>query len=105
MKEIKKTDIRDKKEFNRAGYHYTQVRADDEKHIYLYEMVPIDFDTPHKHYEVVKGIKRKNPDGSIVWMYPSDEMFGVYGYYICGPEDYCRKKIAARWEQFEKNPN
>ena len=46
-------------------------------------------------YEVVKGVKRMNPDGSIVYVYPVDEQFGVYGFYTYNLER-C-KEILDSW--------
>ena len=88
------TDIKYKKEFDRIGYHYTMVRADDEHHVYLYEM---EKGNPYSQYELVKGKKHTNPDGEVVYVYPSDEDFGVYGWYICGPKKKCLEEIERRW--------
>lgn len=93
------TDIKDKKEFDRIGYHYTQVRADDEHHIYLYEMKHTDPEVkiPYKQYELVKGRKHVNPDNSISFAYPCDEDFGTYGWYICGSQEKCIREIEQKW--------
>lgn len=89
MTKIFGTDISEKKEFDRIGIHYKQVYADDINHIYLYQM-----DNRENAYELVKGKKRKNPDGNIVYVYPSDEDFGTLGWYIVGTKEYTEKKIA-----------
>mgnify|MGYP003293731388 CR=1 FL=1 len=78
------TDIKDKKVFNRIGCTYYQVYADHDNHIYVYDI--INQDGIHRGYEVVKGLKRKNPDGSTVYVYPSDEQFGIYGFATIGTE-------------------
>lgn len=101
MKDIFRTDIKEKKEFNRIGHHYTQVLADDEKHIYLYRM---DKDgIRYAQYELVKGKKVKNPDGSIVFIYPSDEDFGTYGWYICGTPKYVTEKVREKWHSLTEH--
>ena len=87
-------DIKDKKEFDRIGYHYTCVKEYG-NNIYLYKMERIDKTIPQYYpiYELVKGITHKNPDGSIVHKYPNDEQFGIYGYTIMGTEKQCKKNI------------
>lgn len=52
---------------------------DAEKHVYLFAR--------HSKgrllgYELVKGIKVKNPDGNHVYAYPSSSQFGHYGFFI-----------------------
>lgn len=81
FKKIKSTPIEEKKEFSFEGDHLIQKECvDKEKRIYVYER--------YNHsgrlygYEVVKGVRRKNPDGEIVYTYPSSEQFGRYGYFI-----------------------
>lgn len=96
MKEIFSTDIKDKKEFTRIGYRYTQVKAYDEHHIYLYRMERMEKPLPYYQYELVKGVKRKNPDGNIVYVYPTDEQFGQYGWYICGGLEKCSREISRK---------
>jgi len=93
---FKATDINEKKEFDRIGYHYTRVLADDEKHVYLYEMKHKDYEH-YPAYELVIGKPYKNPDGSIVYRYPGDEDFGTYGWFIYGPAEFVEKKIAEKW--------
>lgn len=92
-------DIKERKEFDRIGYHYTQVKADNENHIYLYEMKHNDPNVkiPYSQYELVKGKKHTNPDGNIVYSYPGDEDFGTYGWYICGPKEMCLSEIEQKW--------
>lgn len=84
MKRISIKDISTKKVFNRIGCTYYQVYADNEKHIYVYDMIK---DGEHRGYEIVKGIKHKNPDGEIIYRYPSDEEFGMYGWTTIGTEN------------------
>ena len=56
-------------------------------------MEHIDEPIPYSQYEVVVGVKAKQPDGSTVYVYPSSSQFGVNGWYICGNEEVCREKI------------
>ncbi len=75
------TDIKDKKRFTFEGDTLVQKECvDAEKHIYIYER----YNSSGRlfGYEVVKGVKTKNPDGNYVYKYPSSEQFGQYGYFI-----------------------
>lgn len=81
MKPIYTKDISEKLEFKFGEDTLKQLYcANEEQHIYVYER--------YNHagrlfaYEVVRGKKRKNPDGSIVYSYPSSEDFGSYGLFI-----------------------
>ena len=64
MREIWKTRIEDRDEFTRIGYRYKKIQADDERHIYVYEMT--DEDGSVVGYEVVEGVKKRQPDGTPV---------------------------------------
>ncbi len=95
------TRIEDRDEFTRDGYLYKKIQADDERHIYVYQMT--DEDGNVVGYEVVKGVKARQPDGTLVWVYPNnDEKFGTYGWYICGRPEHCRERIAYRVKQLEE---
>lgn len=74
-------DISEKKEFTFEGDTLKQKYCyDEDKHIYVYER--------YNHsgrlfgYELVRGVRRKQPNGEIVYVYPSSEQFGKYGYFI-----------------------
>ena len=84
MNQVYAKDIRGKRVFARIGCTYYQVYADHDRHIYIYDI--INQDGIHRGYEIVKGVKHKNPDGSIVYTYPSDEQFGIYGFTTIGTE-------------------
>lgn len=74
-------DIKEKKEFKFQCDTLKQLECSDvTKNIYVYER----YNQSGRlfGYEVVKGVKHKNPDGSIVYSYPSSEQFGTYGYFI-----------------------
>ena len=89
-------DISEKMEFSRVGYDYKNIVFDAEHHCGIWKMTKNVGDVvKDMGYEVVKGIKRKNPDGSIVYRYPGDEEFGVNGFYTCNFER-C-KEILDSW--------
>lgn len=95
MKSTTRGDIKDKLTFKRIGYNYTQVLADNEKHVYLYLMSKPGVN--YLQYELVRGKKYKNPDGSIVYIYPCDEDFGTFGWYICGTPERVVSDICQKW--------
>lgn len=74
MEKIFRKDISEMKTFTKYGDVFTQVRNNPDTGWWLYERPT--------HYEVVKGKKYKNPDGEIVYVYPSENDWGVYGYTI-----------------------
>lgn len=81
MEKVFRTDISEKKEFTIYGDTLRMKECvDKEKHIYIFER----YNGAGRlyAYEVVQGVKKKNPDGSIVYTYPSGEQFGTYGYFI-----------------------
>lgn len=96
MKPIYYTDIRNIKNFKKNGYNYTCVKADVENNTYVFKMEHIDKPLPYFQYELIIGVKRKQPDGETVYVYPSDEQFGTYGWYICGNEETCQERIASK---------
>ena len=74
-------DISEKKEFSFDGDTLKQKYCyDEEKHIYVYERY--NHNGRMIGYELVKGVKYKNPDCSIVYVYTSSEQFGSSGYFI-----------------------
>lgn len=74
-------DLTEMFEFDRCGYHYVNICYDKDNHKGIWEMRKGD---RSYGFEVVRGKKYKNPDGNIVYIYPSDEQFGTYGWYLCG---------------------
>lgn len=77
--EISKKDYSKIKEFDRIGYHYTQIAHNDE--YIVWEMTKEGV----RNYcvEVWKKVPYKNPDGSIVEARCiKDEEFGTYGWYF-----------------------
>lgn len=92
---IERKGIEEKREFNRKGIHYNQVLADDENHTYLYKMEQPG--VRYLQYEVVKGKKTKDDNGNVVYVLPSDEDFGRYGWYFCGTREMVERKICEKW--------
>ena len=89
-------DISEKMTFRRAGCDYQNIVFNEEHHCGIWKMSKeIDGVVKDMGYEVVKGVKKKNPDGSIVYVYPVDEQFGVYGFYTYNLER-C-KEILDSW--------
>lgn len=77
--EVFRTDISEKKEFKYVGDTIKQCEYNEQTGLYLYERY-----LPNGRllgYEMVKPVKYKNPDGSIVGSYPSSEQFGRYGWF------------------------
>lgn len=98
--EIFKTDIREKREFERYGFQYTLVKEDNDNRIYVFKVEKKgEKPLPYENYEIVKGKKEKNPDGTVVYTYPSTEQFGKYGYYICGTPKACEERLRIRYEE------
>lgn len=75
------------------------IASDETHHIYLFEMTPLDWEKKYEQFELVKGIKVKNPDGSYVYRYPGDEQFGTYGWYISGTLERCINEIKNKYEE------
>lgn len=88
---LQAVDIKNKKQFKRAGYNY-QLVEDFGNNWYLYEMIRY-MDSPIKAYELVKAKRFKQPDGEVIYIYPSSEDWGTYGWTITGTEGRCRKRI------------
>ena len=101
LKEIKLKDISTIKEFKRYDYNYTRVK-DFGNNIYLFKMEHINEPLPYSQYELVKGEKKTNTDGSVVYIYPSSSHFGTNGFYICGTEEYCQRRINERLNQLNR---
>lgn len=84
--------------FKRCGYDYTKVSSDDKWMVWK-----MTSDGQSYGFELWKRKNVKNPDGSIVWAAPSDEDFGIYGWYIFYRDDeVCWKRISELKEQSEK---
>lgn len=79
MEQTTKTDISEQEEFNLEGDTLKLEKSFDKK-IYLYAR----YNNKGRlyGYELVKGVKTKNPDGNYVYRYPSSSQFGSYGFFI-----------------------
>ena len=96
MEKTVRKDISEKMSFRRAGCDYKNIVFNEEHHCGIWKMSKeTDGVVKDMGYEVVKGVKRMNPDGSIVYVYPVDEQFGVYGFYTYNLER-C-KEILDSW--------
>lgn len=78
--EVFARDISELKEFKKYGDTFKQIRNNPDTGWWLYERTNDEYKT--RHFEVVKGIKRTNPDGNVVFSYPGESQWGVYGYTI-----------------------
>lgn len=76
MDKIIRKDIRTYDTFRRDGYDYKKLECNDN-----YSIWEVFKDGQSRGYEVWKPKKHKNPDGNIVTVRPSDEDFGIYGWY------------------------
>lgn len=89
-------DISEKMSFKRAGYNYQNIVFDEAHHCGIWKVtIEIDGVIKDMGYEVVRGIKKKNPDGNMAYVYPNDEQFGVNGFYSYNLEK-C-KEILDSW--------
>ena len=82
MKEIYSTDISELPTFEKYGETFTLIERNEENNTYLYKRT--NKETGKVSYEVIKPIKRKNPDGTTVYCYPSESSFG-YGVALYTP--------------------
>lgn len=104
MEQINYTDLKEQNSFRKFDEDFSKIWSDDEHHIYVFKRVKkYESGKDSISYEVIKGIKRKNPDGTIVYTYPSSEQFGKNGYYITGSEKYCKERISKRISDFLLN--
>ena len=108
MKQINYTDLKEQNNFRKFDEDFSKIWSDDKNHIYVFKRVKkYNLDNGNTKevisYEVIKGVKKKNPDGTIVYAYPSTDQFGIYGYYITGSEKYCKERISKRISDFLLN--
>ena len=85
MERIKQTPIQEKKEFTFDGSTLKFVEYNPETNTYLYSRW-FGKNSPgygrQMGWEVVKPVKRKQPDGTIVECYPNSEQFGTHGLFF-----------------------
>ena len=82
MKEIYRTDISELPTFEKYGETFTFLQHNEKNNTYLYNRT--NKETGKVSYEIIKPIKRKNPDGTTVYCYPSESSFG-YGIALYTP--------------------
>lgn len=82
MKEIYSTDISELPTFEKYGETFTLIERNEENNTYLYQRT--NKETGKNSYEIIKPIKTKNPDGTLVYCYPSESKFG-YGTALYTP--------------------
>lgn len=89
--EISYQDIRTLKEFKKYGDTFKQVE-DFGDNIFLYSRENEDSKGVYV-FELVRGVPLKNPDGSIVYTYPSSSEWGRYGFTFIRPEGRTFEKV------------
>ena len=81
MKDINYKDIRELKTFEKYGDVFTQERYNPNTGMFLYKRTNKE-DPTKISYEVVKGRRRKLPEGKEVLTYPVTSDWGIYGLSI-----------------------
>ena len=80
-------DISERKEFVCEGTTLKQLGYDESTGKYIYGRYHLkdcrkEWVGKLMGYEIVKPVRYKNPDGTIVGVYPSNEQFGKYGWFL-----------------------
>ena len=78
--EIYGKSIDEMKTFSKYGDEFELIKKNEAMNTYMFKRVNIE--TGVVYYEVVIPKKSKNPDGSIVYVYPGAESFG-FGRGVC----------------------
>lgn len=78
--EIYGKSIDEMKTFSKYGDEFEFIKKNEVMNTYMFKRVNIE--TGVVYYEVVIPKKSKNPDGSIVYVYPGAESFG-FGRGVC----------------------
>lgn len=78
--EIYGKSIDEMKTFSKYGDEFEFIKKNEAMNTYMFKRVNIE--TGVVYYEVVIPKKSKNPDGSIVYVYPGAESFG-FGRGVC----------------------
>lgn len=81
MADIKYTDIRELKTFERYGDVFTQERYNPSTNMFLYKRTNKE-DPTKISYEVVKGVREKRGRQNEVLRYPKTSEWGKYGLTI-----------------------
>lgn len=85
MKKIFNTDIKEKEEFAFEDDILKRTEYNEKTGRYLYTRY--NKSGRVVGYEVVQPIKKKNPDGNYVYVYPSTSQFGKYGWALAPNSD------------------
>lgn len=101
MGNLKHKNIEKLETFVKFGEIFTKVWADDQKHVYVFKRQKNG--GTYMGFEVVRGHKFTNPDGSVVYAYPSSEEFGKNGYYINGRMKDYKERIQKYIEKLSKD--
>lgn len=72
------TPIQEQKVFTFNGDTLKQCEHNEATGLWLYERYT---NGRLMGYELVKGVKTKQPNGEVVQVYPSSERFGTYGWF------------------------
>ena len=81
---IYRTPIEERKEFKFED-DILKMLKEYPDHWYIYERYHRITESDNYHlvgYELIKAKKAKQPDGKIIYIYPSSEDFGRYGWYF-----------------------
>lgn len=78
---IEHIDIKDKKEFVFQGDKLVQYKSYGDGW-WLYKRYNQYTNFNFMGWELVKGKKDMQPNGDVVYIYPSSRLFGTYGYFL-----------------------
>ena len=85
MEKVTYKDITEIQHFEKWGEKFDLEQSWDKQHVYLYRR--------RYGWELVQAVKTKNPDGSIVYRYPSTNEWGKYGWSIQSLESRSYKRL------------
>lgn len=94
-----KDDIKDRLEFKKDGDILRQFKSYGDGW-WLYKRFNQYSNFNFMGWELVKGVRHKNPDGEIVFVYPSSEQFGMYGFFL--PQRYTELDCDKRHNELVK---
>lgn len=95
--EIFYVDLKDLDVYSSADYFWRKVYADDKKHIYLFQAVEPNGIVKDSLYEMMQGVRKKQPDGSVVYTRPQSELWGSKGWTLWGSKKQCLEKFRTRY--------
>lgn len=80
MVKIERKNLWETPVFFKYGNKFEMVREDRENNRFLFKRT--NKDGRVICYEIIRGVRYVNPDGSIVFTYPSEQYWGNYGWTI-----------------------